>query len=542
VAVPSTAADQVARAREAAARREWHQAFDLFAAADEQSSLDSGNLDLWATAAYLIGDTDTAVEARAREHQIRLDRGEIAAAVRSGFWVSFILVNTGRSAQAGGWMARSRRLAEHLGDDAPEHGYLQVLSAFRQAAIEGAYHDAIGSARRAVERGRGGGDEDLIALGLNIIGRALIRSGEGEAGLVHLDEAMAAVVAGVLSPMVAGTVYCSLIEGCEEIGELRRAREWTDALSRWCERQEGMVTFTGQCLTHRAEVLRHQGDLEAAARAAREARDRFAGAADELLTGGAWYQLAEVLRIRGDLSGAEDAYRRAAEWGHEAHPGLALLWVGEGKLEAAEAAMRRLDAEWTGPTKQLRMLPTLVEVMLAVGDIATADRAAVELTDVAEALGTEGAAARAAHAMGAVALAEQSFERALVSLRTAVDLWRSLGVVYETARSQLLIARACRELGDLETASLETEAALRALADIGARVPETQTEHNPQGLTPRELEVLRLVASGLTNQEIAERLFISVRTVDRHVANILTKLGVPSRTAATAYGYEHRLI
>jgi DNA-binding CsgD family transcriptional regulator len=289
-------------------------------------------------------------------------------------------------------------------------------------------------------------------------------------------------------------------------------------------------------------VLRHQGDLEAAARAAQEARDRFAGAADELLTGGAWYQLAEVLRIRGDLSGAEDAYRRAVEWGHEAHPGLALLWVGEGKLEAAEAAMRRLDAEWTGPTKQLRMLPALVEVMLAVGDIATADRAAVELTDVAEALGTEGAAARAAHAMGAVALAEQSFERALVSLRTAVDLWRSLGVVYETARSQLLIARACRELGDLETASLETEAALRALADIGARVPETQTEPDPQGLTPRELEVLRLVASGLTNQEIADELFISVRTVDRHVANILTKLGVPSRTAATAYGYEHRLI
>ena len=542
VAVSPSAADAVAQARDAAAGREWRRAFDLFAAADAQSFLDSGDLEQWATAAYLIGDTDTAVDARAREHQIRLDEGDVAAAVRAGFWASFILVNSGRSAQAGGWIARSQRLAGQLSDGAPEQGYLLVLTAFRQAAIEGAYRDAIRSAQRAVEVGRRAGDEDLTALCLNIIARALIRSGEGEAGLVNLDEAMAAVVSGALSPVVAGTVYCSLIEGCEEIGELRRAREWTDALNRWCERQEGMVTFTGQCLTHRAEVLRHQGDLDAAAAAAQEARVRFAGAADEVLTGGAWYQLAEVLRIRGDLAGAEAAYRRATEWGHEAHPGLALLWVGEGKLEAAGAAMRRLDAEWTGPTKRLRMLPALVEVMLAVGDFDTADRGAVELTDLAEALGTEGSASRAVHARGAVALAEQSFESALVSLRTAVRLWRSLGVVYETARCQLLIARACRELGDLETASLETEAARRALADIGARVPEIQTEPNLQGLTPRELEVLRLVGNGLANQDIAEELYISVRTVERHVSNILTKLGVPSRTAATAYGYEHRLI
>lgn len=540
--MPRSTADVIAEAREAAARREWGRAFELFTDADARSSLDLGDLGLWSTAAYLVGHVDSAVDVRAREHQIHLLGGDVGGAVMAGFWVTFFFVESGRSSQASGWMKRLQRHAEQLSHEAPEHGYLLLLSAFRLAAVEGAYEDAIRRAQHAVERGRRAGDEDLVALCLATIARALIRSGEGAEGLVHLDEAMVAVVSGVLSPVVAGTVYCSLIEGCEEIGELRRAREWTDALNRWCGDQEGMVTFTGQCLAHRAKVLRHQGDLDGAVLAAQEARDRFAGASDEFLTGGAWYQLAEVYRIRGELSAAEDAYRRAAEWGHEAHPGLALLWVGEGQLEAAEAAMRRLDAEWAGSTKRLRMLPSFVEVMLAVGDIASADRGAVELTSLAEALGTEAPTARAAQARGAVAIADQSFDGALVSLRTAIGLWRSLGVVYETARCQLLFARACRELGDFHTASIEAEAARQALTDLGAQATESRTDPDLEGLTPREFEVLRLVADGLTNQAIADDLYISVRTVERHISNILTKLGVSSRTAAVSYGYQHRII
>lgn len=534
--------DEVVRAREAAAQRRWDEAFDRFAAADAQSPLGAGDLETYGNAAYLIGKTDAAVGARARDHQLHLDDGDLAAAVTSGWWVAFMLINSGQPAQAGGWIARSQRLAGELSEDAPEQGYLRVLDAFRQAAIERAYDDAIESAERAVELGRRAGDEDLTALGLNVGGRALIRSGAAEAGLVQLDEAMAAVVSGALSPPVAGTVYCSLIEACEEIVEIRRAREWTDALTRWCDRQDGMVTFTGQCLTHRAEVLRNQGDLDAAAGAARAACDRFAGAADERLSGGAHYQLAEVLRMRGDPTAAEDAYRRAAEWGHEPHPGLALLWLSEGKTEAADSAMRLLDVGWTDATERLRMLPALVEVMLAGGDVDTADRAASELAELAEAFGTEALAAHAAHAGGAVSLAQGSPDEALASLRTAAGAWRSLGVVYERSRSQLLIARACRELGDEETASLETDAAERTLAQIGIPVSTNEVKVDPHGLTARELEVLRLVAGGVTNQQIADELHISVKTVDRHVANILTKLGVPSRTAATAYGYEHGLI
>lgn len=534
--------DEVVRARTAAAQRKWDQAFGFFAAADAQTSLAVADLETWGSAAYLIGDVETAVDARAREHQLYLDDGDIAAAVMAGLWVSFMLLNSGQLSQGWGWMARSQRLAEGLVEDALEHGYLLVLTAFRQAAIEGAYEDAVQSADRAIESGRRTGEEDLIALGLNVGGRALIRSGDAKGGLARLDEAMAAVVSGALSPAVAGTVYCSLIEACEEIAEMRRAREWTDALTRWCDRQEGMVTFTGQCLTHRAEVLRHQGELDAAARVARQACDRFAGAADERLSGGALYQLAEVLRMQGDSKGAEDAYRRAADWGQEPHPGLALLWLREGKAEAAEAAMRRLAAERADTVDRLPMLSPLVEVMLAVGDVETAVRAASELAELAAVFGTEALVARAAHAKAAVALARGLFDEALTPLRTAVTVWRSLGVVYETAQSQLLLARACRELGDEETALLETGAALRTLAEIGIPVATDEAEPDLHRLTARELEVLRLVASGVTNQEIAEDLYISARTVDRHVANILAKLGVSTRTAATAYGYEHGLI
>lgn len=541
MSAPRHSNPEIVQAREAAAQRVWDRAFDLFKAAQSLSPLCAEDLETYANAAYLTGNFDIAVDARARQHQLHLEDGDIPGAVRAGCWTAFILINSGQPSQAGGWFARSSRLAADMADDAPEQGHLLLLTAFRQVAMEDAFDDAITNARKALELGRVASDEDLIALSLNVSARALIRSGEAEAGLAQLDEAMAAVVSGALSPPVAGTVYCSLIDACDEIVEIRRATEWTDALSRWCERQEGMVAFTGQCLTHRAEVLRHQGELDAAAAAARDACARFEGAAEMQLSGGAWYQLGEVLRIRGESTGAEGAYRRAAERGHQPHPGLALLWLAQGKIAAAETAMRRLDAEWTGSTRRLRMLPALAEVMLAVGDVDAADRAANELGELAEMFGTDALVAYAAQAGGAVSLAKGLHDQALVSLRTATEMWRSLGVVYEQARSQLLVGQVCRDLGDSETASLEIDAARRAASRIGVSTLSSKTP-NAHGLTTRELEVLRLVASGLTNREVAEELYISVKTVDRHVASILKKLGVPSRTAATAFAYEHGLI
>ncbi len=529
------------------ARADWDQAFTAFSAADAVSSLDADDLQLWGTAAFLLGRVDTAVDAAARAHRSHLDHGDLRAAVRCGFWAAFPLLNRGDVAQAAGWLARCSRLAEKLPAESAERGYLLIPEAFRLAAIEERWIEAHAVAVRVIDIGRRETDDDLMALGLTIAGRSLIATGRAPEGMALLDEAMVAVVSGELSPILSGTVYCSVIEACEEIAEWPRAMEWTEALARWCDRQHGMVTYTGQCLTHRAHVLRLRGRFQAALEAAHLAWERFVGAADERLSGGALYQAGEVYRIGGDLDRAEDAFRRAGDQGHDPQPGLALLRLAQGRTDAAAASMRRAETESQKPIGRIRLLPAYVEVMLAAGDVSAATDAAVELAELAATYRTVALRADADLAQGAVHLAGGDVEAALGSLRRAVEGWRSLDAPYEAARTRLLIARTCRALGDDDTATLELDAAHRALIALGATVDDgywsvssgTVRDH---GLSPRELDVLRLVATGRTNQAIADELRLAVKTVDRHVANILTKLRVPTRTAATAFAYEHDLL
>lgn len=543
---PTMHAEQVARGRAAAQRRAWDTAFAAFAAADAAGALQAHDLQLWATAAYLLGRVDTAVDAQARAFQAHRENDDLAAAVRCGFWIAFILTTRGDVAQAAGWLARGRHLLEALPADSAEHGYLLCTTAFRLVTVEREYAEAQATADLAAEIGRRTRDEDLVALALNVAGRSAILDGRTAEGLSRLDEAMVAVVSGEVSPPVAGSVYCSLIEACEEIADLRRAREWTDALTRWCERQEGMVTFTGQCLTHRAAILRRGGDWRAAADQAVLACERFIGAADRVATGMALYELAEVRRLQGDLTAAEDAYRRAGEWGRDPQPGLALVRLVQGRAEAAAATMRRLLTERTDAIERVKLLPAHVETMLAVGDRSAAATAAAELADHAGTYGTDALHAAADHARGAVLLAEGDAGAAAVRLRSAQAAWRALDAPYEMARTRVLISLACRRLGDRETAELELDAARRAFTRLGAAsdlAHLTAAHAEPvHGLTPRELEVLRLVATGMTNQAIADDLHVAVKTVDRHVASILAKLHVASRTAATAFAYERGLL
>ena len=543
---PTTHADHVARGRTAAQRRAWGDAFAAFAAADGTAALQAGDLQLWAIAAYLVGQVDTAVEALARAFHAHRDDGDPAAAVRCGFWIFFILTARGDVALAGGWQTRCERLLASLPADAAEHGYLLCSAAFRLATVAREYGDAQAAADQAAEIGRRARDDDLVALGLNVAGRAAIWDGRVAEGFVRLDEAMVAVVSGELSPPTAGAVYCSLIEACEEVADVRRAGEWTGALTRWCERQEGMVTFTGQCLTHRATILRRSGDWRAAAEHAAHACERFAGAADEAATGMALYELAEVHRVRGDLAAAEDAYRRAGAWGHDPQPGLALVRLAQGRAGTAAATMRRLLTERTDAIERVKLLPAQVEAMLAVGDRPAATAAAAELADHAATYGTDALHAEADRAQGAVLLAEGDAAAAAVLLRKACGTWRALAAPYETARTRMLISLACSQLGDHDTAALERDAAGRAFTDLGAAADLARLSASgggpAHGLTSRELEVLRLVATGRTNQAIADELYVAVKTVDRHVASILAKLRVPSRTAATAFAYEHDLL
>lgn len=522
----------------------WDEAFEALGQADNVSPLEPDDLELWSTAAYLLGRVDIAVSARSRAHRAHLDRGGLESAVRAGVWIAFMLLNKGDLAQGSGWMSTTARLAEELAPDSVGRGYVHVLEAFQLTAIEHRHEDGIETAAAVVRIGRSSDDEDLVALGLNLGGRAMIRAGRIDEGWRLLDEAMVTVVSGRLSAPVAGTVYCSLIDACEEIGDLRRATEWTGALTSWCDLQKGMVTFTGQCLTHRAHVLRLHGDFDAASDAAEQARSRFDGAADERLQGSALYELGEVLRIKGDLQGAERAYLRAGEWGRDPQPGLVLLRLAQAKVAEAAATAYRLEAEWTTPHARIRLLPAYVEVMLGVGDLESAETAVSELEGFARTIGTDLPTAESHTARGSVQLAAGEAQAALVSLRTALARWIDLEAPYEAARTRLLISEACRRLGDEDTAELELSIARDALQRLGVSVHPDQepTSDDLHGLSPRELQVLGLVAKGSTNREIADELALSVKTIDRHVSNILTKLGVPSRTAATAFAYEHGLL
>lgn len=533
-------------ARTAAGRLAWAETAAAFAAADKIAKLKAGDLEQWAMASYLLGNVDRAVDALTRAHQRLLADQDVEDAVRTGFWIVYVLTTRGEAAQASGWVGRCQHLLSQLPADGIATGYMLAADSFRAAAIERDYGRAETSAREAIELGRRCSDPDLVALSLNTGGRALIHAGRVNDGFSWLDEAMVSVVSGELGAVVAGTVYCSLIEACEEISELRRAQEWTDALTRWCESQHGMLTFSGQCLTHRATLLRRHGDWDGAAREATRACETFSGAADEAATGRALYQLAEVQRSRGDFHAAAEDYRRASEWGHDPQPGLALLRLAQGRTDTAAAMMRRIEAESTGNVERIRMLPAFVEITLAAGDAVAAAAAADELTVAAATYNTSALRAEAGYATGAVALAQGDAETALVALRASYAEWQSLEAPYEAARSRVLIGSACDALGDHDTAALERDAARRTLTALGAasdlaRMAGTDREPS-SGLTSRELEVLRLVATGMTNQQIADELFIAVKTVDRHVANILTKLDVGTRTAAAAFAYERNLL
>jgi ATP/maltotriose-dependent transcriptional regulator MalT len=427
---------------------------------------------------------------------------------------------------------------------------LLLLPEVLQASAVGEYAGAEAAAARAAEIGARAGDADLLTLALHFQGCAVVKQGRVGEGLALLDEAMVAVVAGEVWPPVAGNVYCSMIEACLEISDLRRAQEWTTALSVWWTAQPDLVTFTGQCLVHRAEMMQLHGAWTEALDEVTRAREQFAHAADHYAIGAALYRQAEVYRAQGALASAEDLYREASRRGHRAQPGLALLRLAEGNAGAAATAIRRVTDETVDRLQRARMLPALVEIMLAIGDVQAARDAVGELTAIAEECGTTALRAVTGQCLGSVLLAEGDARSALGALRVAWDGWRELDVPYEAARTRVLIALGCRALGDEESAALELDASHRVFVDLGAardvaRVDELTRKHASlasHGLTARELQVLRLLAAGKTNHAIAADLVVADKTVDRHVTNIFAKLSVSSRAAATAYAYENRLV
>jgi ATP/maltotriose-dependent transcriptional regulator MalT len=253
----------------------------------------------------------------------------------------------------------------------------------------------------------------------------------------------------------------------------------------------------------------------------------------------------DLLRLAGDLEGAEAAYQRAHEHGRDPQPGLALLRLAQSRADVASAMIRRALDEAGDPISRARLLGAYVEIVLAVGDSVAAQLAAEELSEIASELGTPLLRAHAALASGAVLLADGRCKVALVELRKAFNAYHALGVRYDAARTRLVVADACDALGDHDAAEMESSSARAALESLGAATPSTvagRATSLPDGLTSRELEVLVLVARGKTNRTIAHELFVSEKTVASHVSHIFTKLGVASRSAATAYAYDHELV
>ncbi len=537
--------DQLQLGRQYYQQRAWRDAYHAFQRADRDVPLEADDLDRLATVAYLSGHDRDFQECLKRLHRVSIDAGDRQRAARCAGWLGLMLLFQGEVGQSNAWTVRGQRMIEGL--DCVEQGYL-LLPVAEQQLYEKQFETARETCARAVSIGEAFRDADLTAAARHGVGRALIQLGDVPAGLRCLDETMLAVVAGELSPIFTGLMYCSVIEACREVCDLARAREWTFALSGWCDAQSDVV-FTGACLVHRAEVMQFHGAWGEAMAEALRACERSTRA-ERRPPAAALYQQAEIHRLRGELDRAEALYREASRIGYEPQPGLALLRLAQGQADAAAAAMRRTVSAHADPLQRARLLPAHLEVMLQAGDVEEARRACRELRDLADTFGTEVLKAMAAQAEGAMLLAEGGARAALRPLGLAFETWQRLEAPYEAARVRTMIGLASRALGDHEAAALELDAARAAFDQLGAvldrqridaldRQPEPRERHT---LTPRELQVLRLVAEGRTNKAIAEALSLSERTIDRHVSNIFDKCAVSSRAAATAYAYDHRLL
>ena len=534
------------RGRKSFEQRAWAESYRLLQAADRDATLDADDLEHLAIAAYLVGRDDDCEAYTARAHQAFLDRGDCEGAARAAFWLGFALMGRGAVAPASGWFARAGRLLDEEQLDCVVRGYLLIPVAITSIA-QGDPSAALATFSQAAEIARRFADGDLASVVCHGRGRALIRLGRIAEGVALLDEAMASVIAGAVTPLVAGDVYCSVLAGCQETFDLRRAYEWTASLAQWCATQPDLVRYRGECLHYRAEVLQLRGQWNDAARDAQ-------GACELLISrpaaGAAFYRRGEIHRLRGEFAKAEEAYTRAHDRGRKPQPGLSLLRLAQGQIEAAAASIRSVLLDTQEQIGRARMLPAAVEILLAADDLEAARAASAELSHIAHAFGAPLLAAAAAHAAGAVRLRDGDVEAASTSLRQACETWRELEMPYEEAQTSLLLAAVCEKRGDRDGRRLEIDAARRIFTQLRAepglaRIAE-QSERDSQSpigrLSEREAQVLRLLAAGKTNRAIADQLFISDKTVARHVSNIFDKLGVSSRTGATAWAFQHNLI
>lgn len=536
--------DALTAARDAQARQDWQAMFDAASMASvDAPDLEAQRAELLAEAAWWLGRLDDGIAAREQAYRRYDELGHRRRAGMCAVWLWEHHAIAARPAIAGAWLRRARRA---LGDDPDcvEHGALLLREA-ETAHGRGDLDLAFDRATRAVALGRTLGSADLEAEALQTAGRVLIERGETAEGMGYLDDAMLFAVEGRLGPYATGKVYCSLISACEDTGDLDRAAEWTEATMRWA-RQHPFAIFPGICRVHRAVVLKRSGALVEAEREARRACEELAGS-HIANSAAAYAEVGDICRRLGELDRADEAFGKAQQLAGRPCGALALLRLAEGRTAQALTIATGCLRDTTNRLARATVLPILIHVAVAANELSTARDALDELHDIAAAFDTAVLQATALSARGRVDLANGDPAAACAALRHALERWQALGIPYEVATTRTLLGQALRDTGDETGAAEAFTAAAAQFDEIGARLDARllagdHTPTLPSGITQREAEVLRLVATGMTNNEIANSLYLSIKTVSRHVSNIFTKTGVTSRTAATAYAFEHGLI
>lgn len=539
-----TAPSAFAPIHQALGNHEWQDALDAARALTfDDPALEADRLDLEAEAAWWLGRLEDCIAAREAAYRIYDDLGNHRRAGQCAVWLWEHHAICARPSIASGWLRRARRALD--GDpDCVEYSNLLLREA-ETAHGGGDLDRALQLATTALDRGRRLRSTDLEAEALQTKGRILIDQGRIDEGMGHLDEAMLFAVEGRLRPFSTGKVYCSLIAACEAVGDYDRALEWTDATMQWAQ-QHPFAIFPGICRVHRAIVLKRQGSLEEAEREAIRACEELRQS-HVANSAAAWAEVGDIRRRLGQLDQAEEAFARSQQLGAGACGGLAVLRLAQGRVEEAMSMIKACVAGQSNPLGRAGLLAMLVQIAVAADDLDAAHRAQTELETTAATFRTPDLRAAEWSVRGRLQLAERHLD-ACETLQQAADAWHRLNVPYEEATARTLLGEALRTVGDDVGATASFAAAARLFDQIGARLDALDgqgDEHKPNlpaGLTEREAEVLRLVAGGLTNNEIATQLFLSPKTVSRHLSNIFTKIGVSSRASATAFAAAHHLL
>lgn len=544
--MPAGGATALDEARAAVARHDWQRAYDVASTASvaDEPAVEGERLDLLAEAAWWLGRLDECTQAREAAYRRYDDMGDRRRAGQCAVWLYEHHSFKGHAAIAGAWLRRARQSLED-DDQCVPYGALLLREA-EVAHGQGRLDDALSLAEGVVALGRRLRSFDLEAEALQAAGRVLIDKGQPDEGMARLDEAMLFAVEGRLGPYSSGKVYCSLISACEDIGDYDRAAEWTEATQRWADDHPFSI-FPGICRVHRASVLKRRGSLVQAEREAARACEELQHSRP-VASAAAWVEVGDICRRLGELERAEAAFAKAQDINGSPCSALALLRLAQGQVAAANAIIKACVARASAPPARAALLPNYVQVAVAAGDLDDASAAVEELSHLLEEIDSPAGRAALGVARGRVLLAQGESARARDVLQDALERWRQLDVPYEAATTMTLAGQALRACGDEEVAAAAFRAAAASFDQIGARVVDdassspTSARALPAGLTDREIEVLLLVAAGLTNQEVAAALFLSVKTISRHLSNIFTKIGVTSRAAATAYAFEHGLV